>query len=135
VSTLPPSAPGTFRRVFFYPGTVAKFPRSANWFAGMRCHRWEREMWRTWRPKFKWTNLCPLKFADPLASSLVMERAEQSITEAEIIAADTDDYPDIDVEFKTENWGRLKGRVVVVDYGHWDADAIRKRRKYLKEFL
>ncbi len=88
-------------------------------------------MWRTWRGKFGWQNLCPIKFADPFGFITVMARAEQPVTEDEIEAADCDDYPDIHVEYKPENWGRLNGRLVAVDYGLWDAQEVRDRRRYL----
>jgi hypothetical protein len=91
-------------------------------------------MWRTWRRKFKWSHLCPVKFAGPFGTFLVMARATQPVTLSEIIDADPDCYPDIHVEYKPENWGRLNGRIVAVDYGIWDACEVLKQRKYLKSF-
>jgi hypothetical protein len=89
-------------------------------------------MWRIWRPKFQWTNLCPVKFASPWGLILVMARAEQPVTSEEIEASDSDDYLDIDVEYdKPENWGRLNGAIVAIDYGLWDAQAVHDRREYL----
>ena len=91
-------------------------------------------MWRIWRRKFAWQNLCPIKFADPFGFIVVMVRAEQPVTVDDVIAADPDDYPDVHVEYKANNWGRLNGRIVVVDYGLWDAQEVRQQREYLRLF-
>jgi hypothetical protein len=88
-------------------------------------------MWRTWQPKFHWENLCRIKFADCVGFVVVMLRGEP-VTAEEVEAADPDCYPDIDVEWKLENWGRLNDRVVAVDYGLWDATTVRERREYLR---
>lgn len=83
-------------------------------------------MWRVWRPKFKWENLCPIIFADPLGLVVVIARARESVSLEDMIAADTDEHPDINVEYdKLESWGWLTDRVVAVDYGLWDALKIR----------
>jgi hypothetical protein len=90
-------------------------------------------MWRTWRPRFPcWTNLCPITFADRFGVMVVMLRAAQPVTVDEIEADTPDCYPDIDCEFgKPENFGKLDGRIVAVDYGLSDAAAVVKRRAYL----
>jgi hypothetical protein len=76
-------------------------------------------------------NLCPIKFADSCGCVVVMERAMQPVTIEEIEAADPDYYPDIDVEPKPENYGRLDGAIVALDYGLWDERSVRERREYL----
>jgi hypothetical protein len=100
----------------------------------MRCNRWERETWRVWRLKFDWKNLCPIRFADPCGFVVAMARAIQPVTAEEIEAADSDCHPNIDEEYKPENWGRLNGWVVCVDYGLWDATVLHDRREYLRKF-
>lgn len=124
---------GVFRTVLLVGSVAIKVPNLRKVTAGMRCNRWEREMWRIWRPKFGWENLCPIGCADPLGLIVIMSRAEQPVSTEEMDSADTDDYPDIHVEFdKPANWGRLPGgRIVAVDYGLWDADSVRERRAYL----
>lgn len=89
-------------------------------------------MWSTWRPKFGWETLCPILLADPFGLIIVMPRV-QPVTIAEVESADqgTDYYPDIDVEYKAENWGRLGGQVVCIDFGLPDDDMIQHRRDYL----
>lgn len=88
-------------------------------------------MWRTWRPKFGWTILCPIKFADCVGVVVIMPRAEQPVTVEEFQAADPDDYPDITSEWwKVEDFGRIEGRTVALDYGLADADAVQERRAY-----
>jgi hypothetical protein len=37
---------GAFRRVFLVGPFAVKLPRLRNPARGMRCNRWEREMWR-----------------------------------------------------------------------------------------
>jgi hypothetical protein len=97
----------------------------------MRSNRWEREVWFKWRPTFTWGNLCPIKFADPWGCIVIMRRAAPTAIE-EIDAADIDFYPNIDVEFdKAENFGRLDGAVVAVDYGLFDESAVHERQEYL----
>jgi isocitrate dehydrogenase kinase/phosphatase len=47
------------------------------------------------------------------------------------VIADSECYPGTDVEPKLENFGVLRnGRVVALDYGLWDAQAVRERRAY-----
>jgi hypothetical protein len=109
---------------------AVKVPRPRAALAGMRCNRWEREMWATWRPIFKWENLCPIAFADPFGFLVVMPRAEQPVTFDEVVAATPDYYPDITSETKAEDFGRVNGRVLALDYGLPDADMVRDRRAY-----
>jgi hypothetical protein len=68
---------GVFRRVIFVGHLAIKIPRVRNILRGMRCNRWEREMWRVWRPVFHWETLCPVLLADPLGLFIVMPRAKQ----------------------------------------------------------
>lgn len=124
---------GAFRRVFSVGSIVIKVPRPRAFGSALRCNRWEREMWRKWRRKFGWENLCPVLFADPLGLFVVMPKAE-AVTFEDVIAADRDYYPDIHVEMKAEDWGRIDDLVVVVDYGLSGADCVRKRRRYLASF-
>jgi hypothetical protein len=85
-------------------------------------------MWRTWRKKFDWGYLCPVLFADPLGLVVVMPRAEQPVTYEEVVAATPDCYPDVTSEFKCEDFGRVNGRVLALDYGLPDAGMVREAR-------
>jgi hypothetical protein len=77
----------------------------------LRCNRWEREAWRVWRPKFKWSNLCPIWFADRFGLTVVMARA-LPVTQEEVDAEGLDYYPMINCERKPEDHGRVDGRLV-----------------------
>ena len=121
---------GMYRVVFLIGNKAIKFPRPKNFTQGMRCNRWEREIWKRWRPMFGWANLCPIKFADPFGLVVVMSRAEQPVTFDEVKAATTDDYPGVMMETKQENFGRLAGKVLVLDYGLHDSDLVLQQRSY-----
>jgi hypothetical protein len=64
---------------------------------------------------------------------VVMPRAVQPVTEAELDAADPDHYPDITAESKPEDFGRMDGRVVALDYGLPYADMVRERRAHFRK--
>ena len=102
-------------------------------FSGLRCNRWEREMWRVWRPIYKWENLCPVVASDPVGIFLIMLKADQPVTFEDIKQEDYDYYPDINVKYKSENWGRISGKVVCLDYGLAEASSVQKRREYLED--
>jgi hypothetical protein len=121
---------GVYRRVILVGQFAVKVPRIRNVLAGLRCNRWEREMWHTWRPIFGWKNLCPIKFADPLGVFVVMPRATQPVTFEDVVAATPDYYPDITSETKPEDFGRVGKRVLVLDYGLPDSDMVAERRAY-----
>ena len=87
-------------------------------------------MWRVWRPKFGWPNLCPILFADPVGLLVLMPRARQPVSDDEAHEALGDYYPDITSETKPADFGRVGYRVVVLDYGLPDSDMIRERCKY-----
>ena len=126
---------GGYRCVVPLGRLAIKRPRLSNFRAGLCCNRWEREMWFRWRPRFGWKNLCPVLFADPLGLVVFMPCADQPVTFDEVVNASPDCYhPDINVEYKTENWGRLEGRVVCLDYGLSDKESTRDRREYLSKF-
>jgi hypothetical protein len=120
---------GAFRKVCLLGGFALKVPRISNFRAGMRCNRWERELWFKWRPLFGWRTLCPIYFADPVGLLVVMPKAEQPVTHAEVDAL-PDYYPSYTSECKVEDHGRLLGAVVAVDYGLGFADSVVEQRKY-----
>lgn len=124
---------GVYRRVLLIGQLAIKVPRLRHALSGLRCNRWEREMWRTWRPIFGWENLCPIEFADPFGFLVVMPRAAQPVTFEDVVEATPDYYPDITSETKPADFGRVGGRVVALDYGLPDADLVRKRRAYYHE--
>jgi hypothetical protein len=63
----------------------------------LRCNRWERDVWRVWRPKFKWSNLRPIWFADRFGLVVVMACA-LPVTQEEVDAEMLDYYPMINCE-------------------------------------
>lgn len=95
-------------------------------------------MWSDWRPRFGWTCLCPVMWAAPDGSVLVMQRATQDVAVAEILEIeDTNEHPFPNCESKPEDWGRLDdGRVVMLDYGYaYDSEsAIQEQRAYYESF-
>ena len=121
---------GAFRRVILLGRFAIKLPRWRNLFYGIRCNRWEREMWRTWRPIFGWQNLCPITFADPLGLVVVMPRALQPVSFEEVVRATPDYFPDITAEAKPEDFGRIGSQVFALDYGLPYVDAIAERRAF-----
>lgn len=125
-------ARGVFRCVILVGPVAVKLPRLTNLLAGMRCNRWEREVWRVWRPHFDWSHLCPVIASDPLGLVVLMPRASQPVTQAEVDAADVG-QPGCDAECKPDDWGRLSGRVVAVDYGLGDEAQAASRRAYYRE--
>jgi hypothetical protein len=124
---------GAFRRVFTFGSIAVKVPRLRHVAGGMRANRWEAEMWRTWRPYFGWRTLCPVLLADPAGLVMVMARAEQPVSAADVETL-PDAYPDITAETKVQDYGRYAGRVVAVDYGLWDAEDVAQRRDYYASF-
>lgn len=87
-------------------------------------------MWRRWRPVFQWENLCPILFADPLGLVVVMPRARQPVTDDEIKAATNDCFPEPTYEYKAQDFGRVNGRVLALDYGLPRLDTISEARQY-----
>ena len=123
---------GVFRRVFLVGNLAIKVPRLRRIREAMQCNRWEREMWRTWRLKFGWSHLCPIIYADRFGFVVVMPRAVKNATHDEIDGADPDDiYPSITAEAKPDDWGRVNGRVVALDYAEViDAQMAAEKRAY-----
>jgi hypothetical protein len=126
---------GVYRRVILVWQFAVKVPHLHNALSGLRCNRWEREMWRVWRPAFGWKNLCPIEFSDPLGFIVVMPRATQPVTIEEVDEAIGDYYPDITSESKAADFGRVDGRVLALDYGLSDAKEIHKQRSLYIEHL
>ena len=120
---------GAFRKVFLLGGLAIKVPHISNLRAGMRSNRWEREMWFKWRTVFGWQSLCPVYFADPIGLLVVMPRAAQPVTRAQVDSL-PDYYPTYTAECKVEDHGQFGGGVVALDYGLGFADAITKQRSY-----
>jgi len=132
-ASMPRAAKGAFRRVLLIGSLAVKTPRLRRLAAGLRCNRWEREMWRVWRPTFGWPNLCPILFADPAGLIVVMPRADQAVSEQEAREALGNHYSEITSKSKPAEFGRLGYRVVVLDYGLPDRNAVHDRRRYFAE--
>jgi len=126
---------GNFRYVFVlrFGGIVVKIPRLDTLSAGMRCNRWEREMWRTWRPRFAWTSLCPVWLADPCGFMVLMPYACDPVTPDEAVMADDAERVPTTAEGKPDDYRRLHGRVVAIDYGLASDAAVHERRAYYRE--
>ena len=118
------------RRVFLLGRITIKVPRPRSVLHGLRCNRWEREMWYRWRPVFGWESLCPILFADPLGLVVVMPRAQQRVTVEEIQAATPVYFPEPTYETKAEVFGLVNGRVLALDYGLPERDIVTKMRAY-----
>jgi hypothetical protein len=127
---------GTKRRVILSGPYAIKVPRRDKQDAARCLNRWEAELWSVWQPRFGWPYLCPVIWAAPDGSVLVMQRATQNVTAEEIAAIENnDDHPRPSCESKPEDWGRLEdGRVVMLDYGYaCDSEAaIREQRAYFE---
>lgn len=125
---------GNWRRVLLIGPFAVKVARSRFWHQARCCNRWEREMWRIWRPRFNWQCLCPILLSDRFGFIVVMRRAEQPVTVEQIEAVAEPLYPDVTCEWKTADCGRLDGRIVALDYGLPDEDSIAERRAYYGGF-
>lgn len=123
---------GTYRCVIFIGNCAIKLPRLSQLTRGLRCNKWENEIWNTWRPTYDWDHLCPVIAAAPFGLCVVMRKANQPVPPTELDdAIDTYDYyPDVLMEYKPENWGQLDGKVVCLDYGIDNANLINKQRAY-----
>ena len=124
---------GTYRRVLLFGRYAVKVPRLRHFVAGRRCNRWEREIWRVWRPIFSWQNICPVLASDPWGLVIVMPRAEQPVTFDDVKKATIDCYPEFVVEMKCEDFWWVAGSVVAVDYGLWEVEDIAERREYFRK--
>lgn len=126
---------GSNRRVLLTQRYAFKFPRLRHPICGNRSNRWEREMWRHWRPVFGWDTLCPVIFADPLGIVVVMPRVTEADSNAieAAIEKDSEFYPQPTTEFMAAGYGVVDGRAVCFDYGLADADMVRERRNYYVE--
>jgi hypothetical protein len=123
---------GNFRWVVLTQQYAIKIPRLRYLVNGMRCNRWEREMWQRWRPIFGWRHLCPVLRADSLGLLVLMPRARTPVTFAEVAAErPNDDYPEAtDEPTKPDDYGRIDGQLVALDYGLFAAEALHNQREY-----
>ena len=121
---------GAFRRAFLLGPFTIKVPRLRFVLHGLRCNRWEREMWYRWRPVFGWESLCPILFADALGLVVVMPRVQQPVTLEEIEAAVPVYFPEPTYETKAEAFGLVNGRVLALDYGLPERDIVSEMRGY-----
>jgi hypothetical protein len=42
-------------------------------------------------------------------------------------------YPAVDLEYKSENWGIVEGKMVCIDYGIDDVESVIEKRRYYDE--
>ncbi len=125
---------GAYRCVICIGKYAIKLPRFSQLSKGLRCNKWENEIWNIWRPVFGWEHLCPIIISAPSSLFIVMRKAYQPVSFAEVQEADDcyDYYPDVPMEYKAENWGKVDGKVVCLDYGIDDEDSIINERAYLE---
>src|SRR5262245_57939440 len=113
---------GSTRTVVAFGPWVFKFGRSKD---GMRCNLHEADLYRRSSPQRR-SMLCPVLWCSRPAFVSIMRRAETPVTQGTLderkavawhewgYAGPGDDgHP---FEWKTSDWGYLKGRVVAVDY-------------------
>jgi len=108
---------GITRYVLIFDKFVVKFPRFWwNWFwflTGLISNLRERGWWKMVRDSEELSPwFCPILFADPFGLIVVMPRCEP-ITTPEL--PDYDQLP-YKADYKVCNFGRYKGRVVLLDY-------------------
>jgi len=109
---------GATRTVLLTRRHAIKVPRPTNWrlfLAGLLANMQERQFART-----GWPQLCPVRWSTPGGWLLVMPRCRplrQPLTQDEYEAfVEHDDYR-VPVEWKTDSFGYLAGRLVAIDYG------------------
>jgi len=128
---------GSYRNVFLIGRAALKIPRLSNFSKGLRCNRWEGELYNEWRLKFGWRHLCPVIMAGPFGIFLIMTRADQPVTERRIKKAIENEYdyhPEPNIEYKPENWGVIDGNLVCLDYGHSTTESMMNDRHYFSNF-
>jgi hypothetical protein len=59
-----------------------------------------------------------------------MPRADQPVSSQEAHDAYGDYYPNITAEIKPQDYGRIHGKVVALDYGFPLADMVKEKRSY-----
>jgi hypothetical protein len=124
---------GDYRHTFLLRrlGVAVKVPRLRSFSKGCRCNLWEREMWQQWRPLFHWHSLCPILLADSLGLVVVMPLATPPATQEELDEAYPGEFHLISSEGKPDDYARLNGQLVVVDYGLASGADVKKQRAYL----
>ena len=112
---------GTTRRVLVVGPWVIKLARGAR---GRRCNKYEANLFRTVDARRR-AMLCPVRWCSRGGQVLVMALARPLSPADHEDLLDTDGFPDWDYmpgedgqpfEFKASDWGRLKGRLVALDY-------------------
>lgn len=112
---------GVSRDVFLVGRWAVKLPKlTYGWkmfLCGLLANMQERSFAAT-----KWPQLCPVSFSLPGGWLVVMHRA-RVMTEEEFSSFDAKafcDQPDyiVPCEFKSDSFGWLDGRIVVIDYGN-----------------
>jgi hypothetical protein len=112
-------------------GIAVKLPRRRNLRLGLHCNRWEREMWRVWRPQFGWESLCPM-IGDPWGLIVIMPLAGKSADPDEAEQAYPQEFYEITSEGKPDDYRWLGKRIVVVDYGLECEMTANERRAYYR---
>lgn len=121
---------GVYRNVFKLGRYAVKLARPNHFFEGLRCNRWEKEIWKKWRRKFLWNNLCPVLFSDWFGFVLVMPWANQPVLFGDVLNSLEDSYPSVPFEIKPENFGELNNKILVLDYGLHSKKLVHNQRKY-----
>lgn len=111
---------GSSRAVILVHGWAIKLPSLGGWrnfLHGLLANHQERMFSKT-----DWPELCPVVWSLPFAVVICMRRAAPlEMAEFELFDfesfANREEYA-VPVENKLDSFGRLKGRIVAVDYGN-----------------
>lgn len=105
---------GVTRTVWLIGKYALKFPRLSEWrlfLLGLLANMQEALFSGTW------PELCPVIWSLPGGFLVVMKRAE-SISDEDFDNLDKARFKDLPVEMKSDSFGLLNGKVVIVDYGN-----------------
>lgn len=106
---------GTTRDVVLVGSYAFKFPTLASWrqfLGGLLANLCEYDWWKS---GFMRDHLCPITFRLPGGFLVVMRRASP-LTKEEYDGTDFDDFAGLPMDNHIENFGKLDGRTVMVDY-------------------
>lgn len=132
---------GTTRRPVIVVGPWAfKFARGER---GRRCNLYEAELYRTCNDERR-EMLCPVRWCSPGGFLLVMQSAVPLTRADQLELLDRDAFPDWDAmpgedgdpfEPKESDWGRIKGRLVALDYSTPVYDSKEERAEQIRAAL
>ncbi len=112
---------GNWRRVTIDGALAIKTPRPDR---PQLLNLWEWELWTEWQPRYRWDYLCPAIRCSDDGGELVMRAADPCVdSRSRALRRLWDEieeryrYVAPLGECKVGDWGVLKGRLVLLDYG------------------